>query len=81
MVELPSVSVFARPGGDALGGVSDWGNIIEADDKGCEVVERSCASSLADKTRSGGEDDDGPDTRLAPPAYVPVINGWGCSVI
>ena len=68
-----------------LGGISDWGDEVGVDNEGCEVAERSCASSLSDKpagivtgiTRSG-EDDDGPSTGLVPLAfeeYVPVING------
>ena len=86
VVELPSVLVFARPGGNVLGGVSDWGdNIGGVDDEGCEVAERSCASSLSVKpvgivtgiTRSGVEGDDGPGTGPAPPVFeenVPDIN-------
>jgi hypothetical protein len=69
------VLVLARPGGNVLGGVSDWGDNIAVDnegcDEGCEVAERSCASSLADKlvgtgtTRSGGAED-GPGTGPPP---------------
>lgn len=70
--------VFARPGVDVFGDVSDWGdNIGGVADEGCEVAERICASSLSDKpvgivtgirsgiTRSGGADDDCPGTALA----------------